>query len=173
MAPGGLGGLDGEALMEMWRRVVRELRREGLGDDDAEDVAQVVLIGYWLHRQEVRRPRAYLCQAARNRAASLWARLGREKRLPMWEVEDDRWQPVHPALRWEDRVDEDVAAEQELGGVVAALGEASRSDRLLAWLYWVVGAASEAVGSVMGMSGDWTRVRALRLRRRLMGPAAI
>lgn len=161
--------------MAVWRRMVQMLRRRGLGDD-AEDVAQMTLIGYWLYGREVRRPRAYLYQAMRNHAAALRgrrARSGRETPLPVWEVEDDRWQPVHPALRWEDTVDEEVMAAEEARGLVEGLGRASRVDRLLAWLYWVVGACSEAAGGVMGMSGDWARVRALRLRQRLKGRASI
>lgn len=172
--------MDEDEMAELWRRMVRVLCRNGMAEA-AEDLAQEALAQLWRYGDGVQHRRAYAWQVMRNEARRLrrrWQRQrGRER--PLDEVEEaaageergrDGWRCTHPALWWEDVVEEELISREEAMAIAALLGGMGRRERLLGWLYWVVGAGGVAA-RVLGLSSECVRVRALRLRRRILTAA--
>ena len=144
-------------------RVMRVLAGRGCRPEEAEDIAQEVLWRVWQRRDAVRDLWPYILTVMRKRLA----RLAAQRKALSLELLMERGEEP-----WADELPEDDGRARELADYLSC---AAPQDQLLGWLYWVVtpegkgtGVTSEAIGALLGMTGGQVRMRALRLKQRLL-----
>jgi RNA polymerase sigma-70 factor (ECF subfamily) len=148
---------DRLALHDEFDHVCRALRRHGVNREDAEDLAQDVLVVAWRRRADFDRARSL-----RAWLAGIAARLARDFLKRRWrEVPHGQIDLTDPALSGEDRVD----AARARGLLHAALAVLPERHRAAILLHDVEGLAPTDVARAMGipLATAYTRLRRARI----------